>query len=303
MTHEHEHDHRSQNHGRAFAISVTLNVLFVVVEVVYGVSSHSVALVADAGHNLSDVLGLGLAWAALSFSNRKPSRTRTYGLRRSSIFAALINATLLLVVTGAVVWEAIARLGSPQPIEGWTMVVVAAIGIVVNAGSALFLMAGNKEDLNVRGAFLHLAADAGVSLGVVLGGVVILKTGWMAVDPIVSILVSIVIVVTTWELLRDAVNLLLDAVPKGVDIDAVRKHLECRQGVQAVHDLHVWALSTTENALTAHLVIAGPYPAADFVHIICEELREQFRIHHSTIQIEPSKSGGVDCPQAPDNVV
>lgn len=284
--HSHSHDHASPS-GNAFALSIGLNLAFVVVEAGYGFVSGALSLVADAAHNLSDVLGLCLAWGATMLARRKPSRRRTYGLRRSTILAALANALLLLFAVGAVSWEAIGRLRDPQPVAGKTMLVVAAVGVALNGLSALPFLRSKDNDANIRGAFLHLIADAAVSLGVVIAGVAILKTGWNWIDPAVSILVSVFILVSTWSLLRESLDLALDAVPGHIDPEKVHGYLSQLAGVEHVHDLHIWAMSTTEVALTAHLVMReGPSTPA-FLAEVGEALREKFKIEHSTLQVEP----------------
>lgn len=324
--HDHSHAHRSHAHrshahhshahhshgalprdgasgtGRAFAVGVGLNLTFVVVEAAYGVASHSMALLADAAHNLGDVLGLVLAWVASILARRKPSQTHTYGLRRSTILAALANAVLLLVATGGVCWEAIGRLRAPGPVEGWTVLTVAAVGVVINAASALMFVSHQERDANVRGAFLHLAADAAVSLGVVVAGVVMLRTGWTWVDPVVSLLVSVVVLLGTWGLFREALGLSLDRVPPHVELDAVRAYLASLAGVEAVHDLHVWPMSTTETALTAHLVMTWPDEPPAFLGALPDELHARFGIDHVTVQLEPGGDGG-GCRQSSDSVV
>ena len=266
--HDHDHDHNGHGHahgglghshapadfGRAFAVGTALNIGFVVVQVVFGLYAHSLALLADAGHNLGDVLGLVLAWWASHLVKTAPTERRTYGLGRSSILAALANAVFLLVAVGGITWEAIRRFNDPAPVAGGTVIWVAAVGIAINTGTALLFMSGRKGDLNVRGAFLHMAADAAVSAGVVVAGVAILWTGWQWLDPVTSLVINAVVVWGTWGLLRDSTNLALDAVPAGIDTAAVRGYLESLPGVEAVHDLHIWALSTTQTALTAHLV-------------------------------------------------
>jgi cobalt-zinc-cadmium efflux system protein len=293
MAHEHGHgaggghDHGSGTKGRAFAIGVALNFGFVVCEIIYGVASHSVALLADAAHNLSDVFGLSLAWGALALSRRRPSRTHTYGLRRATILAALGNAVLLLLVTGGVVWEALVRLRHPTPVQGGIVLVVAAIGVVVNGGSALIFMRDRAHDANVRAAFFHLAGDAAVALGVVAAGGVIVRTGWYWLDPATSIVVSLVILFGTWGLLRDAVALSLDAVPANVDLDEVRAFLRGLPSVADVHDLHVWSMSTTEVAMTAHLVVQWTAEPPPFLSTLAAELHTRFDIDHVTVQFEP----------------
>jgi len=308
MAHEHSHagghghDHAPATFGRAFAIGISLNLTFVVVEVVYGVAAGSVALISDAAHNLTDVLGLALAWGAVLLARRKPSQRRTYGLRKSTVLAALTNAVLLLLAVGAVAWEAIGRLRHPAAVEGVVMMAVAAVGVGINGISALLFASGRKGDVNVRGAFLHLAADAVVSLGVVITGFFILRTGWMWLDPLVSLLVSAVILVGTWRLLKQSLNLALDAVPEGVDEKAISAYLAGLQGVLELHDLHIWAMSTTETALTAHLVMQGGSCHDTFLAEVGHELDSRFQIHHSTLQVEPP-SDSHPCRQAPQDAV
>lgn len=286
----HHHPHRPATYGRAFAIGVALNLLFVLVEFIYGRLSHSLALVADAGHNLSDVLGLLVAWGASLLAQRQPSQRRTYGLRRSTILAALINAAALFVAIGAIAWEALARLNEPAPVAGRTVIAVAAVGVVINTATALLFMRGQHEDLNIRGAFLHMAADAGVSLGVVLTGIAILMTGWSWLDPVVSLLVAGVILIGSWSLLRDSVNLALDAVPENIDLSEVQAYLHRLPSVVDVHDLHIWGMSTTESALTAHLVIldGGGGDQDQLLTRATQELHDGFGIEHVTLQLETS---------------
>ena len=286
MTHEHTDSHAPANYGRAFAIGVTLNLGFVIAEFFYGRASHSLALVADAGHNLSDVLSLLLAWGAMLLSNRLPSERRTYGFRRSSILASLVNAVALLVTVGAVSWEAIKRLSEPSPVSETTVIWVAAVGILVNGITAFLFMAGREHDLNIKGAFLHMAADAAVSFGVVLAGLVILFTNWYWLDPVVSLIVMAVILISTWGLLRDSVNLALDAVPEGIEMPAIETYLRSLPGVADVHDLHVWGMSTTEAALTAHLVMPAIACEDSLLSQICTRLHNEFGIEHTTIQVE-----------------
>jgi cobalt-zinc-cadmium efflux system protein len=286
MGHDHDHSHAPANQGRAFVIGISLNLGIVVLEVVYGLLSHSMALVADAGHNLSDVLGLALAWGAARLAKRRPSKRRTYGLRKSSILAALANAMLLLVATGAVAWESIERIRNPGVVHGKMVIAVAAVAVVINGASALLFMRDRERDLNMRSAFLHLAGDAAIALGVVVSATIILFTGWYVLDPIVGILVSIVIFASTWSLLRESLDLGLDAVPEGIDPDKVRAHLRGLPGVTEVHDLHIWAMSTTETALTVHLVIPGGAGVSGFFGELSKTLHDNFRIEHVTIQIE-----------------
>jgi len=281
-------------------LGVGLNLGFVVVEAVYGVLAHSMALLADAGHNLSDVLALSLAWGASSLARRVPSERFTYGLRSTSILAALVNAALLLVATGGIAWEAINRLAMPAPVAGQTMIWVAVAGIAINSASALLFLRGRGHDANLRAAFLHLIADAAVSAGVVLAGVGILFTGWLWLDPFAGLLIAAAIVWTTWGLLRDSVTLALNAVPAHIDPRVVRGFLSALTGVAEVHDMHIWAMSTTETALTVHLVMPDGHPGDAFTAEICRELRTRYQVHHATIQIE---TGSHPCELAPDHVV
>src|SRR5476649_1720910 len=283
----HHHHHAPQaGQGRTFAIAVGLNMLIVVVQAVYGFLAHSTALLADAGHNLSDVLGLLLAWGAVWLGTRKPSERYTFGLGSSSILASLANAALLLFACGAIVLEAVQRLLNPAPVAGLDVFIVATIGMVVNGFSAWLFMRGSKEDLNVRGAFLHMAADAGVSADVAISGIVILFTGASWVDPVMSIVVVGVIVVGTWSLGRDAMCLAMGAVPPNVDKQGIERYLAGVPGVTDVHDLHVWALSTTENAMTAHLVMPEGHPGDVFVDGIVATLRRDHAMTHATLQVE-----------------
>jgi cobalt-zinc-cadmium efflux system protein len=308
--HDHDHDHEhgfGHHHGpvdpnRAFAVGVALNLGFVIAEVGFGIRADSLALLADAGHNFGDVLGLAFAWSAAALAVRKPSTRFTYGLRGSTILAALGNAMLLLVATGGIVWEAILRLRDPAPVASGTVIWVAAAGVVVNLSTALMLMRGRKGDLNVRGAFLHMAADALVSVGVIIAGVVMLNTGWLWLDPAVSLAIGLVILLGTWGLLRESVQLALHAVPPGIDPDAVRRHLCAMPGVVQVHDLHIWGMSTTETALTVHLVMPQGHPGDDFLAGACEEIHRHFGIGHSTLQVETA-TGSAPCALAPDHVV
>ncbi|MBS0327376.1 MAG: cation transporter [Proteobacteria bacterium] len=299
--HSHDHAHATADFGRAFAIGVTANLAYVGIQAVYGVLAHSVALLADAAHNLSDVLGLLLAWGASVMARRLPSQNFTYGLRKSSILAALGNAAFLLLATGAIAWEAVLRLFEPRSVEGATVMWVALAGVAVNGGTALLFMRGRKRDLNVRGAFLHLAADAVVSLGVVIAGLGIVYTGWLWLDPMTSLVISVVIVAGTWALLRDSIRMSLDAVPQGIDMAEVTAYLAQLPGVAAVHDLHVWAMSTTETALTVHLLMPGGYPGDGFHGKLGDELHHRFGIGHATTQVETDP--GHPCTLAPTSVV
>lgn len=283
--HNHSHNQIPTNPSFAFAVAAVLNIALVVAQVGYGIFAHSIALLADAGHNFGDVLGLLLAWGAVILSKRNPTAKYTYGFRSSSILAALLNAGLLLIATGAIIWEAIRRFGNPSPIDGVTVIAVAAVAIVVNSFSA-WLLRNKKEDLNARGAFLHLVSDAAVSLGVLLAGVIILQTGYYWVDPVVSIGVSLVIVWSTWNLLREAISMSLDAVPASVDAAAVKKYLQGLAGVVRIHDLHIWPISTTEVALTCHIVMPKGHPEDSFMTKVSNELQHKFGISHATLQSE-----------------
>ena len=299
--HDHAHAHAPATFGRAFAIGITLNFGFVAVEAIYGFLSNSVALLADAGHNLGDVLGLGVAWLASELVKRAPTDRFTYGLRGSSILAALFNAVFLLVTVGAISWEAIRRLGSPEPVAGKTVMVVAAIGIVINAITAWLFASGRKDDINLRGAFLHMASDALVSVGVVVAGLVILLTGWLWLDPLVSLAINAVIIWGTWGLLRDSFGMSMAAVPAQINPITVREFLSERIGVVAVHDLHVWPMSTTEIAMTCHLVMPEGHPGDAFLHDLASELARRFKINHPTVQIETEPH--IVCALASDDVV
>jgi cobalt-zinc-cadmium efflux system protein len=309
MSHDHSghahadsaHAHAPASFGKVFAIGIALNLGFVVIEALYGVIGNSVSLLADAGHNLSDVLGLGVAWLGSVLAQRAPTARFTYGLRGSSILAALFNAVFLLVTVGGLSWEAIRRIGSPEPVAGTTMMAVAAIGILVNAVTAWLFAAGRKEDINLKGAFLHMASDALVSVGVVGAGLVILLTNWLWIDPVVSLAINGVIVWGTWGLLRDSVGMSMAAVPPQIDPAAVRDLLSARAGVVDVHDLHIWPMSTSENALTCHLVMPHGHPGDAFLHELCSDLAQHFKINHTTVQIEVDPH--IACALAPDEVV
>jgi len=288
----HGHDHAPASFGRAFAIGVVLNSAFVVIEAVYGFLSGSMALVADAGHNLSDVLALLIAWGASVMATRPAPSRFTYGYKSSSILAALANAGLLLVAVGAILIETLRRIVVPAEVEGMTMIVVAGIGVVINTATALLFLKGRKQDLNIRGAYLHMAADALVSVGVVVAGALILLTGERWIDPATSLVIVAVIAWGTWGLLKDSVKLGLNAVPDGICEIEVRSYLEGLGGVSAVHDLHIWPMSTTETALTAHLVMPDGNAGDAFLHEVSHELEHRFGIHHATVQVE---AGEEDC--------
>lgn len=297
--HDHEHhDHDDHDHGhhhdhsnidttsRAFAIGVSLNMAFVIVEIGFGIYADSLSLLADAGHNFSDVIGLLAAWGAMILARRLPSLRFTYGLRSTTILAALANAMLLLIAVGGISWEAIRRFSEPMPVNEPVMVWVALIGVVVNVATALMLMKGHKDDLNLRGAFVHMVADAAVSVGVALAGLGMMLTGWLWLDPAVSLLIAAVILIGTWGLFKQSLKLALHAVPDAIDPAKVSAFLLALPQVSEVHDLHIWGMSTTENALTAHLIMPAGHPGDAFLHGIADELEQHFKIGHTTFQIE-----------------
>lgn len=287
------HSHAPADFGRAFAIGTALNLVFVLVEGSAGFLSDSVALLADAGHNLSDVLGLLIAWGGAELAKRPPSGRFTYGLRGSSILAALANSLVLLVAVGAIAWEAVGRIAAPPPVQGTMVMVVAGIGIVVNTATALLFASGRKGDINVRGAFLHMATDAAVSAGVVVGGLLIVATGRLWIDPLVSLLIVAIILWGTWGLFREALDMALQAVPERIDPAAVERALGAMPGVARVHDLHIWPMSTVETALTAHLVMPGGHPGDTFLADLQHRLDHDFGIGHTTVQIEVGD--GAEC--------
>lgn len=297
----HSHSHVPRDFGRAFAIGIGLNTVFIAIEVIFGLLANSMALIADAGHNLSDVLGLVVAWLAVKLVQRPPSRRYTYGLKSSSILAALFNAVFLLLAVGAIALEAVQRLFAPEDVAGWTVMAVAAAGIIVNGATAWLFASGGKSDINIRGAYLHMAADAAVSAGVVVAALLIILTSWRWIDPVVSLIVVAVIVWQTWGLLRDSLSLSLNAVPPSIDADAVRGFLAGLPGVTALHDLHIWPMSTTESALTAHLVMPTGHPGDAFLTRAAADLQRQFNIAHATLQIEVDPK--TVCVLAPDHVV
>lgn len=290
--HDHGHSHAPGNFGRAFAIGITINLAYVGIEAIAGLTTGSMALLADAGHNLSDVLGLAVAWAGLRLAERPASPRFTYGLKRSGILAALFNAVLLLFACGAIAVEAVRRLADPQPVPGTVIMAVAAGGILVNGITAWLFARGRSGDVNIRGAYLHMLADAGVSAAVVVSGLIVLKTGLYWIDPALSLVVVAVILRGTWGLLRESVAMALDAVPDGIDAAAVADFLKSRPGVVTVHDLHIWPMGTTDTALTAHLVMPGGHPGDAALTALAHALEHQFGIDHATIQIE---TGAADC--------
>nr|WP_101538689.1 cation diffusion facilitator family transporter [Acidithiobacillus marinus] len=293
--HHHGHHHAPKSFGRAFSIGIALNVLFVVAEAVFGVLGHSLALLADAGHNLSDVLGLIMAWGASALAIRPPTQRYTYGLRSSSILAALSNSLLLLVITGGIAWEAIERLVHPGPVNGRIVIFIAALGVLVNTITALLFMSGRKGDLNIKAAFLHMAGDALISIGVVFAGILMLFLHWYWLDSVTSLVISVLIILATWSLLKEAARLVLHGVPDNINIDAVRQYLLHLPEVAAVHDLHIWAMSTTETALTVHLVMPQGFPGDAFLTEVATALQQQFAIVHPTLQVE---TGDVEHPCA-----
>ena len=293
------HAHAPDSFGFAFAVGVALNMAIVIAELVFGYAANSLALIADAAHNFSDVIGLLLAWGAAWLALRRPTQQHTYGYRRASILAALINAGLLLLAVGGITVEALRRFQDPSTVAGRTVIYVAIFGIVVNGATALLFMRGRHGDLNIRGAYLHMVADAGVSFGVVVAALLIIWTGWLWIDPVVSLGIAAVVLASGWGLARDSVNLAMDGVPKGIDLAKVESYLREREGVIEVHDLHIWAMSTNETALTAHLVRPGGLDDA-FLGKVCDELSHRFNIAHATIQIEASTDV---CKLAPAEVV
>jgi len=302
MPHDHRHEHSHAGHGhshgpvdfdRRFAIGIGLNTAFVAIEAAFGLYANSMALLADAGHNLSDVLGLAVAWSAALLAKRPPSARFTFGLRGASILSALFNAVILLVAVGAIAWEAVLRFGRPEPVEGGVVMAVAAIGIAINGFTAWMFASGRRHDLNIRGAYLHMAADALISAGVVVAGAAALATGWFWIDPAASLAIVAVIVWGTWQLFKDSLTLSLGGVPAGVDPQAVRAFLAGQPGVAGVHDLHIWATSTTQTALSAHLVMPAGHPGDAFLSALALELRERNAIGHMTVQIE---TDGAACP-------
>ena len=283
--HGHAHHHAPASFDRAFAIGITANILFVAIEAFYGWKVNSLALLADAGHNLGDVAGLVMAWGGALAGKLRPDARYTYGWKRASILAAFVNAMLLLVAMGSLAWEALGRLRAPAAPQGWTVMAVAGIGIGVNRGTALLFMRGRDDDLNIRGAYLHMAGDALVSAGVVVVGALSLWVGWAWLDPVASLVIALVIVASAWGLLRESTRMMFDGVPHHIDLVAVRRQLEALPGVVRVHDLHVWATGTSDVALTAHLVMPSGHPDDRFFENATHELRDHFKIGHVTLQV------------------
>ncbi len=296
MSHAHDHDghghsHVPTNFGRTFAIATALNIALVAAQVVYGLYAHSLALLADAGHNFGDVMGLVMAWLAYAVADWRPSARFTYRMRSASILSAFVNGLILLVATGAIAWEAVHRFYEPEPVATGTVMIVAAGAVIVNGASAWLLSRGSKSDLNMRGAFLHMLADAGVSVAVVAAAGGIMLTGWQWLDPAVSLLISVVILIGTWRLLRDSLRLALNAAPDKIDPDEVARYLRGLPEVSELHDLHIWAMSTTETALTCHVVTPAGHPGDEFLHRVAHDLEDKFEIGHATVQIELSVGG------------
>ena len=289
---EHNHHHEPKNYNRAFAIGVVLNIAFVFIEAIYGFIAGSMALIADAVHNFSDVISLLLAWGAILLASKKPTKRRTYGFRRVTIIASLISSILLLVSLGGIAWEAIGRFSEPKAVNGTIVIMVAVIGVVINTATALLFFSGQKHDLNIKGAYLHMAADAGVSLGVVVAGLAIIATGWLWLDPAISLIIVAIILIGTWGLFRDSMNLSIDAVPEGINVAEIEAYLLNLGNVTKIHDLHIWALSTTETALTVHLIINKEPIDNGFLENVTQYLHEKYNIEHATIQIEKEDSPG-----------
>ncbi len=295
MSHDHSHNHEVKDFGRAFAAGIALNIIYIVLEVIYGLIINSLALIADAGHNLSDVLGLVIAWVASRLVKKSATNKYTYGYKKSSVLAAFLNSMILLGAIGIIVWEAVKRFSEPQPVEGTTMMIIAGIGVIINAATAALFFSGRKDDLNIKGAFLHMAADAAISLGVVIVGLILTFTQLYWLDPVISIIIAIVIFRGTWDLLKDSTSLALDAVPKEINKEGVEIYLASLKEIEGFHDLHIWAMSTTETALTVHLVGGGKADRNKLIKKISDDLRHDFKIVHTTIQIEDP--GAEDCSQ------
>ena len=282
----HQHSHIPKNFGRAFVIGIVLNIIFIIAEIIYGLKVNSLALLSDAGHNVSDVFALGLAFVGVILAKSKPSDRFTYGLESASIVIALTNAVSLLVVVGGIAWEAVNRFNNPDVNDGSTVIMVAMLGVVINGVTAMLFMSGKKNDLNIRGVFLHMATDALVSLGVAISGIIILNTRFTWIDPLTSLIISLVIIIGTWGLLKDSIGLSLHAVPRGIEIAKVKKYLADLKGVREIHDLHIWAIGTNHNVASVHLIMPTGHPGDKFIAEISHELDHQFNIGHVTIQIE-----------------
>jgi len=289
--HNHHHEHEIKNYHKEFAIGIALNLVFVAVETGYGIAAGSLALLADAGHNLSDVLSLVLAWGASLIAQRSATERRTYGYRKITIMASAVSAFMLLAALGGITWEAVGRFSEAEPVDGIIIIVVAAVGVVINTVTALLFISGQKHDLNIKGAFLHMAADAAVSLGVVIAGLVILQTGWIYIDPIISIIIVIIIFTGTWGLLKDSFNLAIDAVPEHIDTKHIKNYLSSIESVDEIHDLHIWALSTTETALSVHIVVTHDLINNNFLQEIQKYLHDFCKIEHATLQVEKKTDG------------
>lgn len=301
MHHEHSHSTEEKiNYNKRFCLGILLNAILVVAQIFYGIQSNSVALISDGLHNASDVLALVIAWGGFYISSLKPSERFTYGFKNTTIIAAFINAVLLFIVVGGITWEAIIRLNTPEHINTQTVTIVASIGLIINMLTAIMFMTG-KQDINIRGAFLHMASDAGVSLGVIIGSIAIVFTGWVLIDPLLSIVISILIIVSTWSLFRESINLILHAVPEHINTEEVRNFLLNLPHVASVHDLHIWALSTSETALSVHLVRTITVSEQDFLQNLLQQLEKQFHIQHATIQVE-NTTLPAECALSCDNI-
>jgi cobalt-zinc-cadmium efflux system protein len=289
--HEHHHSHQRIDHSFAFGAGIILNLTYIMVQFIFGLISNSMALIADAGHNLGDVLGLSLSWGAAYLATTSVTNKRTYGLRKSTVLASLLNAIILLIAMGAISIESIRRIIFPETSSGETMIIVASVGIIINGLTAILFAKGREKDLNIKSAFVHMGSDALVSFGVVVTGIVVSFTGWRLIDPIVSLIIVAVITKGTWGLLKDSFHLSMDAVPSGINLDEVKAYLDSLEGVEEVHDLHIWAMSTTENAMSVHLVIPHGNKDDNFLKKVCSEVHIKFDIEHTTIQIEKSEQG------------
>lgn len=294
--HNHHDEHINKtDYNMAFFIGISLNLLFVGIETIFGFIANSMSLLADAGHNMSDVIGLLLAWSAFYLSRKKATAMRTYGLKKTTILAALFNAILLLIAAGGIAWESINRFFNPAEVSGNKVIMISAIGIVINTVTALLFLRGRKNDLNIQGAFLHMLADAAVSFGVLLSGIAIIFTNWLWIDPILSVIIAVIILLGTWNLLKDSLNLSLDAVPRGINLKQVALYLEGLPGIVSIHDLHIWAISTSETALTVHLVKPNTLDDDYFIKIAKHELHHRFSIEHVTLQLDRGSHICTDC--------